>query len=296
MLIRKLRMLKKILICLLVSSSIVYASSRPEAVIKVSIDETIYSPEEISDKIVKEKNNPQMIAWYIGESGITKGGAQFYQDEIFNRFKSVKTPHKFHLYDLVAWQGLRNKTSSIASKSKMAEHIDSLNNPHFSSIHSADFLKDIMQEDNESVITYTRDTILRNPHLFIHSAERKETGIKLKEVLPAKSLEPIHHLDTAHTYAALQYLEGIFLTKQIALKDAGNKHNIIFFLPNDEYKYYVSEQIEADMNALVKDKIPADSHIDATFNCFKFGRSIAERPYILHDKKATKQDLSALFK
>ena len=264
--------------------------------INVTIDETIYSTDEICEKIQLEKANPQMIAWYVGESGITKNGAQFYQDSIFNKFKNIHTPHKFHLYDLVAWQGLRTKQASIAAKSKMAQHIDSLQHSNYSSIYSADFLKDIMEEEDENVIKHIQEIILKNPHLYIHSTGRRETGIKLKDVLPARSLEPIHDLDTAHTYAALQYLEGIYLTKKLALSSPEEcEQNIIFFLPNDEYKYYVSEQIENDMNILLNGKIPSDKTINATFNCFKYGNSIHERPYILRDKKATKQDLSDLF-
>ncbi|MGZ6251147.1 MAG: hypothetical protein ACXWL2_03905 [Candidatus Chromulinivorax sp.] len=267
------------------------------SVIKVTIDETNYTTDEICTKIQLEKENPKMITWYVGESGITQTGAQFYQDSVFNKFKTVTTPHKFYLYDLVAWQGLRNRQSSIAGKSKIAEHINTLNNPHYSSIHSSEFLQDILQENDEDIIKYTQDTILRNPHLYIHSAGRRETGIKLKEVLPARALEPIHELDTTHTYAALQYLEGIFLTKKIAQHpSSAPKENVIFFLPNDEYKYYVSEQIEADMNNMLQSKIPTDKDIDVTFNCFKFGSSIQERPYILRDKKATKQNITDLLK
>jgi hypothetical protein len=264
--------------------------------VQINIDETIYSTEEICNKVQLERRNPQMIAWYVGESGITKNGAQFYQDSIFNKFKSVQSPHKFYLYDLVAWQGLRNKTCSVQAKSKIAEHINTLNNPHYCSIHSSDFLQDIMNETDEATIKYIQDHILRNPHLYIHSVDRRITGIKLKEVLPARALEPIHDLDTAHTYSALQYLEGIFLTKKVAnLTPEEREQDIVFFLPNDEYKYYVSEQMEGDLNNLLKGKIPADKLINATFYCFKFGSSIQERPYILRDKKATKQDVNNLF-
>lgn len=264
--------------------------------ITVTVDDTIYSPQEVTCKILLEKPNPQMIAWYIGESGLTKDGAHFYQECIFDKFKEVQQPHRFHLYDLVAWQGLRNKKASIQSKSKMAQHIDSLKNPHYSSIYSADFLKDILSEQDEAVVRYIKDVVLRNPHLYLHSMERKETGIKLKEVLPAQALEPIHDLDTAHAYSVLQYLEGIFLTKQVVLASQEKNINIVFFLPNDEYKYYVTKQIEQDMKTLLAGKIPADTTINATFNCFRFGQSIADRPYILRGKKATKKDLDDLFK
>ena len=50
-----------------------------------------------------------------------------------------------------------------------------------------------------------------------------------------------------------------------------------------------------NMNILLNGKIPSEKTINATFNCFKFGNSVHERPYILRDKKATKQDLSNLF-
>lgn len=265
--------------------------------VEVNIDETLYLPHDICEKIKSEKINPQIVAWYIGESGITKSGASFYKENIFDKFKTVEQPHKFHLYDLVAWQGLRNRQSSTMSKSKIAEHINKLQLSNHKSVHSSDFLQDIMSEEDENVIRHTRENILRNPQLYINSSGRRETGIKLREVLPARSLEPIHDLDTAHTYAALQYLEGIFLTKQIGLSQSEEKHqNVVFLLPNDEFKYYVSDQIEADMNILITNKIPADKRINVTFNSFRFGDSIQDRPYILRDKKLTKKDLDDLFK
>lgn len=251
--------------------------------INVEVHENIQDPSELNNIIIEKTEYPHIIVWYGGESGVNKEGAQFYKDHIFSEFNKQDKPFKFYLYDLIAWGGLRNLRASVKTKDKLAENIKT---SRYSFIHSADFFNDLIQEKNPEIIQYYNETILKNPVLSYPSTGRKPNHIMVKDVLSAESLKTIHDIDTAYAYSPLQYLEGIYLAKTI-INSSNTKQNIIFMLPNDEYKYYTSPSLQEDLNKIIK----RDSNI--IFVNFKYGDEIYKRPYISKAKKVNKLEIES---
>lgn len=214
-------------------------------------------------------------------------GAKFYRDEIFNHYSSGK----FHLYDLAAWEGLRKFKSKITAENKITPEINRLALKKYSAIASAAFLDDLAEEKNPKVISYYNNVILKNPALMVHSATRRKNNVLIKEKLPGESVKEIHDLDTASAYSALQYLEGIYLIKKIIQDRHGKDTNIVFLLPNDEYKYYTTPELEKDVNTILGFTMSHIPEVRVLFKSFKFGDDIHLRPYIMKGAKVTTETI-----
>lgn len=253
----------------------------------LSLDTTIHESTVAMAKM-NELENPQMILWYAGESSLVEEGATFYKNEILSH---LNRPGKFHLYDLASWEGLRKKKAKITTETKMSQRINTLKLSHIVAIHSADFLKDLATENNPEVIAYYNDIIFKDPLLFTNSIDRKINGILVQDKMPVSALKAIHGMDTAQTYSALQYLEGIYLVKRIVQASQGEENNIVFLLPNDEYKYYVTPNLSRDMNAVLSNSGILNKKINIFFKSFQFGKSIKDRPYIMKGKKVNEKTI-----
>lgn len=195
--------------------------------ISVSIDAKTRSPEELSTTL--SSKDRAVVVWYIGEAGITQDGASFYRDSIFGPSRTAhgsESP-EFHLYDLAAWQALRNKNCSIDQTSKVASTVNKSDRAGYRAILSSDFFNYLKQVKNEEEVQHIH-RILQNSDLHTPSLGRNPNNRTIGEVLPFESLAPIHTMDTAHAYSALQYLEGIYLVKN-ALHDLQKKKFLFYF-------------------------------------------------------------------
>lgn len=250
-----------------------------ETLLTTMLDKNLLMPGEIDRSITKPDS--VVINWYIGESGITEEGARFYKKNIFEPILNDNSDVKFHLYDLTAWQALRNKKCSFDTQSKIVGAIAALRNANFKGVPSSDFFKDLASRKDIETLNAYHD-ILNNQELHKPSLSRKPNGITVGQVLPYEVLKPIHHMDTAHAYSALQYLEGIYLVKNALVNHKAK--NVTLLLPNDEYKYYVTPRFINDVfNTLYTTGTLNDVRINV--KGFAFGNKTTDRPYILRDKK-----------
>lgn len=272
-------------ILIAIASALCCINSLKASEIRVTVNEEIHTP-EMAMNSVNALENPHVVLWYSGESGLTAEGAQFYNTEILSR---LTTPGKFLLYDLAAWESLRKKKVATDVKSRTAQTIERSAHDRITPIHSADFFSYLKKEDRAPVIQHINQVILKKHELYTNSESRKTNGILIKEKLPHATLSAIQDLDTAHAYSALQYLEGLFLINQI-ISSAPSASNVVFLLPNDEYKYYTAPDLAQDIKTVLQTDSLQHS-VNVQFMCFKFGSSISERPYILRGKKVTTQNV-----
>lgn len=261
-----------------------YINASEKIDVKLCFDEVIYQPNEAVQKSFANDGNT--IVWYTGESGITEKGAQFYNENIFNKFSDIGIQNTIYLYDLGAWKALRNSKASLVKISPYVKAINKLNLSKYIAVGSEDFFVSLINEKNMASLSYIHEVILKRDFIYNSSISRKPNNIKIKDVLnEAKVLAPLMDMDTSFAYSPLQYLEGIFLIKKIAQLALSSKSYksplaITFLLANDEMKYYKDSEksFAEDVGVLLmqdKELVRKGlSEIIIKFVFFKYGETV----------------------
>lgn len=143
--------------------------------------------------------------------------------------------------------------------------------------------------------------VLKRGFIYDKSKTFFKNGFKIQDAFNSKcpALEPIHKLDCTHSYSALQYIEGLYLVEKLVQEavNAGTREvNLIFALPDDEWKYYFDnsnsflQDVKNLLGSKLGDKI-ADKKINIEFCTFTYGD---KRPYNDGVQEIEKIELSDL--
>ena len=158
---------------------------------------------------------------------------------------------------------------------------------------SSDFFDWLINERSQKVITYFRERILQPGNFFYKVSEKySDSGIKVRQVCggilqKCPVLESDYEKDTSKEYGPIQYLEGLYLTwrlVELRIKDS-DEINIIFDLPNNEWKYYQDpeESFANDVEFFLREKFGGKlkgKKINVYFYTYKFGKNQdVDRPY-----------------
>lgn len=232
--------------------------------------------------------DPQVLFWYIGENGFKLEGVNYYKRDLGKVLKLDNNANCI-LYDLTAWSALRDRENTVENFNTNVTVISEFAIPRLSCVKSSDFFKWLQTENNPSIISYFRENVLKRKVLFSASREFPDTNMTIGEVFRRNCpiLEDLYAMDSGKCYSLLQYIEGCYLINRIIeakINDESDEINIVFALPNDEWKYYKNpeESFSDDVAFLIQEKFGerlANIKINVFFYTFNFGKESRNRPY-----------------
>lgn len=247
--------------------------------------------------------DPQVYLWYIGCNGFRTESASFYKD-LLTAFLERKI--KCNLYDLTAWGAFKETRFRLEQSNKNVERINSLALGCLQAIKSSDFFLWLKNENNTKTSEYLKSTVLVRKEIFKPSESREDTKVTLGEVFNRNCpvFEKEYDRNSAKAYSAVQYIEGYYLIqKAVETRLDQEIINIVFALPNDEWKFYAKEEgcfandIHELLQATFGDKLKG-KRVNIFFSCFKYQIELGkvnqnDRPYNEGGtiKKAKKGDI-----
>ena len=228
----------------------------------------------IEDILSQVKKDTFCVFWYIGSYGLKQGAVDYYRPHLTEVIKRGGTNC---LVDLSAWAAFKDKRRDLSYVSSKGNKIKG---DGVRILTCGEFFNQLKAVSAESELCTFLQTIAQREGLLDPSKDFKALGFtigeRFEENCPA--LLPIYALDCAKTYSLVQYIEFLFLVKDV-LNNAEDITEIRFILPNDEAKYYVSS-LEADLGAFLKlQNVSYASNLTVYIDCFEYGKEIFHRPY-----------------
>lgn len=230
-----------------------------------------YIKEEMSSLDKIKINNQTVVMWYVGGRAKPEKTEAYYSD-------FMKSANEYVLLDISAWNAFfypKNKLGKRYNSDKhKLVHKDKI-------IHTAAFFDFLMKDVMVNGEFYTK--VFSEKSIFATSAKFKPSGIKVSSLFPedvGKKLSEFMDIDkdAAHVYSAFQFLELIWIIRNILCKRLHSKQTINFVLPNDECKYYPDEMMKY-VGMYLKKTIYCDVDVTIRFVPFKFGEKPSDRPY-----------------
>jgi len=238
------------------------------------------------------------VLWYIGKNGLTKGGVDFYRDNIIAPMRSMKRDMQFWFLDLTGWNQLF-RGPFCKRRSRFVESINSYTN--LNCVPSDDLLQELLKPDPPEYVESIQ-TILNRESVWEMSKKHAKNNISLKDIFPLDggALANYFAVDTAHAYSALQYLETCLLICRIIkhARTSSIKQDICisFLLPNDEVQYYSinPDLFGIDIENTMRSTIGIDENHSITIRMvpFAYGQNSQYRPYNLPSKRLKDGELS----
>lgn len=231
--------------------------------------------------------NAQVLLWYIGCHGLKEEGVKFYKDKI-NTIINGKNNASCWLVDFTAWGSFTNLHTQITSMSKCAAQINKLNIAKIKCLSASKLFEEMKNIKHPELIEYFKTKVVIRKSLFNASENFKETMIKIGTIFNNNCciFEQIYENDANKSYSLIQYIEGCFLINEIVRNNLNtqNEINIVFFLPNDEAKYYYDKENNfiKDVEMLIKTNWSEQLNnriINIFFINFKYGDELYHRPY-----------------
>ena len=137
----------------------------------------------VTQNILKEITNPNIIVWYSGEDGLTTRSKEFYDKNLITPLKQVNTspqnrrPFQLYLYDLNGWNVLKDQeeSRSIALESV----IQDCKYHNTQSIASKDFFQWLCTLHKEQISAIS--SMLNRPFIWKISNEYCNKKVKNKQ-------------------------------------------------------------------------------------------------------------------
>lgn len=243
-----------------------------------------------------------ILVWYSGTGGLTERSRNFYTEQLLSPLIASGDPYILYLYDLSAWKGLAQESASIRQQASFVDAGPLLSmTGEISPIASADFFKALELWRSR----YLEEVVVtRSFPIFTSLSARRSSGVGFTTI----GFEPpvIRALleqrpilaDTGYAYSMLQYLEGLWLVRELAAKALarGNSNpTLIFLLPQGELPYFYDPTIGVLEDTAFQDDVsmllaedPVTSGLEslrvifADFTyCYKAPKGgICDRPYL----------------
>lgn len=231
--------------------------------------------------------NAQILFWYVGEHGLKVEGVNFYK-KIFRELIKEKDC-KVYLYDLTAWNALKYLDRGLNEFNPNMDLIPTFH-PSFSCLKSSEYFDWLIGNKPSTLDEYIRNNILTRAFPFQASQEYNPLNITVGQVFKNKCIVMQEHYarDTAKSYSAFQYLEGLFQVLKVVQENIKSnqvkgiqEHNIVFALPNDESKYYKDlTNFAGDVSEVLNHYLGFTCQkVNILFCSFQFGLHNYARPY-----------------
>lgn len=238
------------------------------------------SPEECLSRLERIQGKIEVYSWFEGPQGISRTGAEFLRDRLYKPLLLLKEDVKLILYSLKGWDFCNPKEAS----SSLGDAINKINPKVIESLTASAFFN--YADESNQLQTYLGYSLIRKKWLLELSEKHKEKGFKVSSIFRGTLFSEAQNLDVSRCYSFLQYVEGYYLIQRSIRRDA---KTIVFLLPNDEAKFYqdygseLEKMLEIDLGKKV-----LELSVKVEFIFFKYGESLADRPYIDKSRRPDK--------
>lgn len=241
---------------------------------------------EVVESISAMSGRVDLYTWYEGPALITKLGAQFLKENLFEPLYARKKDVKIWAYSLEAWNFLMSADAMNETTLK-GELINKINKLFVECIYSSAFFKFCTQFNADDPLYQLVNRELPKKQWLVNlSAKRKPREIIVRDLLGDRPslVDCIKTWDVAQSYSLLQYLEGYYLIREAIVRgiDEGRKRiQVAFVLPNDEAKYYrdLPENLDRMLQAEFGDALK-EVTLNVDFRFYKYGSQKSSRPYL----------------
>ena len=255
---------------------------------KKRISVNFFSSEDTCSMVDKFSSleNPVVVLWFIGTRGLKLECLEYYKNKIIDPIIEKQPSASFVLTDLSAWGAFRDSNISIKTSSHLADFINEKFFPRFRCFKSSDFFENLSTIENEKLIQILKTSVSRIFSTCCNFGV-PAVGFRTGFILPENCLvfEDWLDCDASMAYSPLQYLEAMFIIESIInFSNRASNLTVVFALPNDELKYYLTadNSFESDLNFFLKERINCEQlpdSIDIHFRSFNYGMKKSHRPY-----------------
>lgn len=254
--------------------------------VTVDIQSKPIAPKEVVESLTSIEGELDVYTWYEGPTLITKLGAKFLKEKLFEPLYNLKSNAKLLLYSLEAWNFQRN-VNSMNETTPKGGRINSINKVFIECVYASSFFKFCTQYNQEAPLyRLVNEELPRKQWLTELSANRNPRGKTIGEFFEQQVtlVDCIKEWDVCKSYSFLQYLEGYYLIREALIKgleQEKKKIQVAFVLPNDEAKYYqdLSEDIEKMLKAEFGEKLNG-LELNVYFRFYEYGSNMSSRPYL----------------
>ncbi|MBI5273938.1 MAG: hypothetical protein HY860_02655 [Chlamydiales bacterium] len=252
--------------------------------------------EAVVDYIAAIEGPLDIYCWYEGTQGLPISGASFIKEALLEPLFTRKRDTRICLYSLKGWD-FTKCISKMASSSRLGDAINRINPVALQCIYATSFFRYSTSFSVESPLyQWINEELPKKSYLLDLSSDERKCGKSIAQLFEDKTslFDSLKTLDVAQAYAAMQYIEGYYLTQEAikrGLSEGKRSIQVAFILPNDESKYYLDlprdldRLLQADFGSLL-DSVD----IKVSLICFRYGDDLSSRPYINKAKGSIKVD------
>lgn len=260
--------------------------------VTVNMQEQILSPEEVVDSLASIEGELDVYSWYEGPIIITKVGAQFLKEKIFEPLYNCKSDAKIFLYSLEAWN-FQKSVNAMNETTPKGVKLNNINKVFIECIYASSFFKFCTQFDQDSSLyRLVNKLLLKKQYLIKLSEDRKPRGKTIEDLFEKQLtlIDCIKEWDVSKSYSLLQYLEGYYLIREAirrGLEQNKQKIQVAFVLPNDEAKYY--QDLPADIEKMLQAEFGEKLNgleLNIYFKFYEYTSTPRSRPYLGPYKKS----------
>lgn len=233
--------------------------------------------EDVIAKIASIEGPTDVYCWFEGPEGLSQSCINFMKKNIIIPLLEKKKDATICLYSLKSWKFedvFKMERTALKTNNKALEWVD-----------SSDFFN-YCADPSKGIAVWVERELPQKKWLYDLSKSKDLKNKTVQELFNnTKSLfSCIEELDVSQAYSLMQYIEGFYLVQRSIRKglELGQKKiEVVFALPNDEWKYY--KDFPNDIDAMLKAEFGSTLNkieVNITFQFFKYTNNIKSRPYL----------------
>ncbi|CRX38562.1 hypothetical protein [Estrella lausannensis] len=242
--------------------------------------------EKVVAEVAKISGPATIYCWYVGPEGLPKAGAAFMTDRIIRPLLEEKRDITLCLYSLEEWS-FRRAVSEMTEETELTAEIARVSAASIKSLSSASFFQFCKEaRKREELYREVSGCLASNTQLMRISERFAPLGITIDAFYGngESLLDAIKSMDLKKAYSCMQYVEGYYLVRRLALKaiqEGCSLVNAAFVLPGGEGKYYrnFSEDLPKWLKKDLGEEVESLT-IRVSFLFFKYQNGEDSRPYL----------------
>lgn len=246
----------------------------------LSLTPELNSRENVVAKIASIQGPADVYCWFEGPEGLSQSCINFMKKNIIVPLSKKKTDAKICLYSLKSW--------SFEDVFKIEETALKTDNKALEWVNSSDFFQ-YCANPSIGIAAWVERELPQKKWLYVLSETKELKNKTVQELFNNKKslFSCIEELDVSQAYSLMQYIEGFYLVQRSirkGLEQGREKIEVVFALPNDEWKYY--EDFPKDIDAMLKAEFGSTLNkieVNIAFQFFQYTKNIKSRPYLCKD-------------
>lgn len=252
--------------------------------------------EKVVAEVAKMSGPTTIYCWYVGPEGLPKAGATFMTENIIRPLIERKRDITLCLYSLEDWS-FKKTVSEMTEDTAMTRSIGRVSMASIECLSSASFFLFCKEaRKKEELYQEVSRCLLANKQLISISKRFAPLGITIDTFYGKEKslLDAIKDMDLKKAYSCMQYVEGYYLVRRLALqaiREGRSSVNAAFVLPGGEGKYY--RNFSEDLPKLLRKDLGEELDaldIRVSFLFFKYQDGEDTRPYLTRSSSYVQPD------